>query len=72
MDNDLNSLQIRGCWLIPDFVKIADVSSNLHFILINVERDVDGLYLGGLDVRRKSNTPGNRLSKRQRVQTGNC
>ena len=71
MNDDLNSLQIFRCWLASSFVKIPDVSSNLHVTLpINVKRDVDRLNLVGLNVRRKFNPPGNGLSIRQRAQVG--
>ena len=68
-----NSLQIRWCWLGTGFVKISDVSPNLHVTLpIDVERDVDGLDLVRLNVRCKLNTSGNGLSRRQRAQMGDC
>lgn len=71
MDDDLNSQQIRWCWLGARFVQIPDVSSNLHVTLpINVKCDVDGLDLVGLNIRRKLNTPRNGLSIRQLAQMG--
>ena len=71
MDDDLNSLQICWYWLGAGFVKIPYVSSNLHVTLpVNIERDIDGLDLVGLNVRREFNTSGNGLSIRQRAHTG--
>lgn len=71
MDDDLNSPQICWYWSGAGFVKMPDVSSNLHVpIPVNIERDVDGLDLVGLNIRRKFNTSGNGLSIRQRAQMG--